>query len=160
MRRYSFPRLRQQSCITKRRSKIVLIQLITSFIVLSVMGIADTTYLVWQHYRKKPLMCPLNHDCGAVTESKWSHIFGIRNEMLGLLFYISMLAGMVTAFFLPQLTAIIYFIMLITIGAALIFSIILVVIEIHSIKDYCFYCLISAILTLLLFWNSLLFLLY
>ena len=131
--------------------------LITSLIVLSVMGLLNSGYLVYKHYQKnKPFMCPLNHDCGKVTESKWSRIFFVRNEYLGTLFFIGMLSLIIlykTNAVLPISTLI-----LILIGAAvgLLFSVILVLIQAFIIKDYCFYCIISAIITLLIFLNSIL----
>ena len=66
---------------------------IASFITIALAGIVDAGYLVWKHYSNKsePLVCPLDHDCSKVTESKWSTIFLVRNEVLGLLFYVVML---------------------------------------------------------------------
>src|SRR3989338_6349686 len=65
--------------------------LIASFITLTLAGIINASYLAWQHYHKKPLICPLNHKCDVVTESKWSNIFPVRNEILGILFYTTLL---------------------------------------------------------------------
>ncbi|NCN98638.1 hypothetical protein GW923_00410 [Candidatus Pacearchaeota archaeon] len=59
--------------------------------VLSFIGIINSIYLVLKHYKKKPLVCPMNHDCRVVTESKWSKIFIIRNDFLGVIFYFAML---------------------------------------------------------------------
>lgn len=127
---------------------------LASFLALAIGGIITSGYLVWQHYHRQqqPLVCPLNHDCSIVTESKWSHIFYVRNEVLGLLFYVGMvLAGIILSFnaaFLPVL-----WIRLGT-GFGVLFSLFLVYIQAKIIKDYCFYCLISALLTVLLFLNS------
>ena len=126
-------------------------QLIASLAVLSIAGIADSTYLAWKHTRKQPLVCPLNHTCDVVTESSWSKILGIRNEFLGVLYYVFMLAGAFALFFynfqrLP--------IILITAsGSAFLFSIFLVYLQAKAIKNYCFYCLISAGINLLIFLN-------
>src|SRR3989338_5790210 len=79
---------------------------IASFITLAVAGTADAGYLVWKHYRHNagPLVCPLDHDCSKVTESRWSTIFWVRNEVLGLLFYVSMLSAGLIVFFMPGLS--------------------------------------------------------
>lgn len=130
------------------------IQLLASFIVLAVAGIIDAGYLVKQHYRKKPLVCPLDHNCDVVTESKWSTIFGIRNEILGLLYYLSLFAGILLLLFLPGLQLLPLLLLLATL-TGLLFSLFLTLIQIFVIKDYCFYCLISAGLSVLLFLNML-----
>ena len=126
--------------------------LLASFIVLAIAEVIDSGYLVWQHYHKKPLVCPLDHKCDVVTESKWSHIFIVRNEVLGLLFYISLAIGILLFMFLPELQVVLFLLLLATMGGVL-FSLLLTFIQIFMIKDYCFYCLISALLSLLLFLN-------
>lgn len=131
-------------------------QLISSFLVLSTLGLINSSYLIWAHYKKKPMICPLNHDCSIVTESRWSHIFFIRNEILGLLFFMGMLIAILLAISLPIFMPVILLIILIATIGALLFSIFLIFIQIYSIKDYCFYCILSALITLLLFLNSLL----
>lgn len=124
--------------------------------VLSVLGIVNASYLFWKHRQKKPLVCPLDHDCSVVTESKWSNIFGIRNEIIGGLFFLLLLVGVFVALLVPMLEAMIFLIFLISAGGALLFSLFLVFIQKYVIKDYCFYCLLSALITLLLFLNSIL----
>ena len=126
-----------------------------SFIVLSVAGIVDSGYLIWQHYHKKPLVCPLDHNCDVVTESRWSHIFGVRNEVLGLLFYLLLVGGILSSLFLPILQETIYFFLLLATMGGVLLSIFLTSIQIFIIKNYCFYCLISALLSFLLFLNTL-----
>lgn len=135
---------------------MISIQLAGSFLVLSVLGLANASYLVWKHYKKKPMVCPLNHDCSIVTESRWSHIFFIRNEILGLLFFVSMVAAMSFTIFVPVFASeMLLFVLLATIGG-LLFSIFLILVQRFAIKDYCFYCIVSAVITLFLFLNSLL----
>ncbi len=130
-----------------------------SFITLAIAGIADAGYLVWRHYRHKasPLVCPLDHDCSKVTESKWSHIFGVRNEVLGLLFYVSMAVAGLMTFLRPEFSLLSFpllLLMRIAAGGGLLFSVVLIWVQIYKIKDYCFYCMLSALITLLLFVNS------
>lgn len=139
-----------------RGEKIVVFSathLLASFLALSIAGIIDSGYLVWQHYRKKPLVCPLDHKCDVVTESKWSHIFVVRNEVLGLLFYISLVVGMFGFIFLPGLRDLFSLLLLLAVATGGMFSLFLVGIQICVIKDYCFYCLISALLSVLLLAN-------
>lgn len=126
-----------------------------TFIVLALLGIADAGYLTFKHQKKQPLACPMDHDCSVVTESKWGAVFGVRNELLGLLYYAAMLIGIVVVFFAPALTSPFYGLFVIASGCALLTSIFLVAIQFVALKDYCFYCLISAGLNGFLFINSL-----
>lgn len=128
--------------------------LTATFIVLSIMGVLDAGYLLYQHLKKKPLICPLDHDCSVVTESKWSNFLGIRNEFLGVVFYILVLSIILASVFSPSNAQKLYFLLLLFTGISLLFSVALTFVQIFAIKDYCFYCVISAVLTFLLFINS------
>ncbi len=130
-----------------------------SFITLAVGGILDAGYLVWKHYSHKaePLVCPLDHDCSKVTESKWSKIFFVRNEVLGLLFYVAMLVAGLVVFFMPIFSLFSFPLSLLirlSAGTGLLFSLFLIWVQIYKIKDYCFYCVLSALINVLLFVNS------
>ncbi|MEK7502352.1 MAG: vitamin K epoxide reductase family protein [Patescibacteria group bacterium] len=131
-------------------------QFVASFIALVIGGIIDTSYLLYQHYKKKPLICPMDHDCSVVTEGKWSRIFFVRNEILGLSFYLFMLTFIILSVILPNFSSKIYLSLFIFSIIGVAFSIFLVYLQIYKIRDYCFYCLISAFLTLLIFINSIL----
>ena len=131
-------------------------QFVASFIALSVGGIIDTSYLLYQHYKKKPLMCPMDHNCSVVTESKWSRIFFVRNEILGLSFYLIILISLIFSIVFPNLSSKIYLFLFIFSIIGIAFSIFLVYLQVYKIRDYCFYCLISAFLTFLIFINSIL----
>lgn len=129
---------------------------LASFIALSIGGMITSGYLVWKHYQKQkaPLVCPLNHDCSKVTESKWSSVLYIRNEVLGLLFYGAMLLASILLVIAPTLLPSLPFLLIAATAGAMLFSLFLIGIQIFKIKDYCFYCLISALISILLFVNS------
>ena len=126
----------------------------TSFIVLSFLGILDAGYLAYKHLQKKPLVCPINHNCAEVTDSKWANMFGLRNEYMGLAYYIVLFcigvaAGIYSAYQQP-----LYLVLFGTTVLGMIYSAFLVSLQAFVIKNYCFYCMISALLTLLLFLDS------
>ena len=125
-----------------------------TFIVLSLGGLINASYLTYKHYQKKPLVCPINRDCNAVVESRWGNMFGIRNEILGVLFYFGMMLGIIVFITSPTLIPNIKLYILIGASAGLAFSIFLTLLQKFVIKDFCFYCLISALISLLLFLNS------
>ena len=126
-----------------------------TFIVLSLAGLVNAGYLSYKHFQKKPLVCPINHDCNAVVESKWGHMFGVRNEILGILYYLAMFAGILIFILKPNLILDISNYIFIGTAIGLIFSAFLTYLQKFVIKEYCFYCLISALISLLLFINSL-----
>lgn len=126
----------------------------TSFIVLSFLGILDAGYLAYKHVQKKPLVCPINHMCEEVTDSKWANMFGMRNEYMGLAYYLLLFAGGVATILYPAYQPPLYLLLFGTTCLGIIYSAFLVSLQAFVIKNYCFYCMISAFLTLLLFLNS------
>ncbi|MDP3734262.1 MAG: vitamin K epoxide reductase family protein [Nanoarchaeota archaeon] len=130
------------------------IHFIVSLLVLAVIGILISGYLMMKHRQAKPLVCPLDHDCSTVTESKWSHLLYLRNETLGLLFYLSLIMGTFVSLMYSPLAATIYFLFFLVCALVIMVSSFLVYVQAKIIKDYCFYCLISTVINLLLFLNS------
>ena len=129
-------------------------EFITTLIVLSLLGLIDSGYLALSRKRRKTLACPIGHECNEVLESKWSRIFYVRNEKLGIIYYLVILAFGIYFIFNGETTVIniLFYISLI----GVLFSAFLVFVQAKIIKNYCFYCLISAIISLLIFVNVLL----
>lgn len=126
----------------------------TLFIVLSVLGIADAGYLTYKHTRKQPLICPIGDNCSVVTESRWSHLFGVRTEVLGLLYYSALLIAILGVFSIPSLNGRLIALLPWATGVGGVFSLFLVSLQAFVIKKYCFYCLLSALISFLLFLTS------
>jgi uncharacterized membrane protein len=63
-------------------------------LVLSLLGLADATYLTITHFEKQALVCPANSfiNCAKVTTSAQSEILHIPVAILGLAFYVAMTA--------------------------------------------------------------------
>ena len=127
---------------------------VTSFLVLCIVGLFNALYLTYKHYQKKPLLCPMNHKCEVVTESKWSELFGVRNEVIGVIFFCSLLLGMTGVLFFPAYAEGIILFIRISCAGSLLFSLFLVFVQFKIIKEYCFYCLLSTVIVLLLVVNS------
>ena len=129
-------------------------QLVATFIILSIFGVIDAGYLFYSHRKEKPLICPLDHPCDVVTESKWARMLGVRNETLGLLYYVALFVGIVWAVAVPAASFLLFKVLFFATLGGFLFSIFLVYLQIAVIKNYCFYCMISAGLSLLLFIKS------
>ena len=124
-----------------------------SFLVITLLGIADAGYLVWNHYRKKPLVCPIGHHCGTVTEGDYAKIFLIRNDVAGLLYYVGM--GVLAAVMLWYPLPYVNYLALLGAGVGVLFSGYLTYLQVAKIKNYCTYCIFSAVLTVFLLVNGL-----
>jgi uncharacterized membrane protein len=135
------------------------IYLIT-FAILAFLGIFDASYLTYKHYfNKKPLVCPIGeeHSCSDVTEGKYGKIFFVKNEVLGLLYYLGLFVLSFGAMF-TNYTSLILVLLIVMAACGFLFSLYLLYLQKYVIKEYCFWCLISAGISILLFVNSLLFL--
>lgn len=130
------------------------VQFIATLIVLGVLGAINTAYLIWKNRIKQPLVCPIGQDCNEVLNSKWNKIFFIRNDILGLLFYVSVITGAILLFF--NMDGIVKTSLIFVSGFVVLFSGFLVFVQAKIIKNYCFYCLISAFINVLIFLNVIL----
>ncbi len=128
---------------------------IATYIVLAAGGLVNAAHLTFKHFKKKPLVCPVGHDCNTVVESRWGDIFGMRNEILGVIFFAGHVCGILITVAMPSFAPSLYFYLFLGAAAGLAFSIFLTLVQIFAIKNYCLYCLISAGITLLLFLNGL-----
>jgi len=116
-------------------------------LILSIMGIAITLYISLAHLLNKKVVYPLDgKSCNIVLGSKYSKTLGIKNEFIGLIYYIAI----ITALFMASSNAIILTAKIAS-GIAAAYSIILFGIQIKIIKSYCFWCISTAIINILLF---------
>ena len=67
-------------------------KLIWASIVLTIIGVLDSTYLLIYKISKNNAMCLGNGDCSTVNASSYSEIYGIPVSLLGLLAYLVILA--------------------------------------------------------------------
>ena len=129
-------------------------QFFVTFIVLSLIGLTDASYLAYKHRRRQRLVCPIGSDCEAVVESRFSKTLGIRNELLGIAFYLGMLTLAAAVIAFPEHAPLARAGMRIGATLGLGFSAFLTFVQVRIIRQYCFYCLISAGVSALLFVNA------
>lgn len=117
---------------------------------LALSGIVETAYLVKQRKIRERPICFLNEDCSKVLDSRYNKFFGINNDILGLLFYISVfiLAIILIVGIGPENILII--LLKILVFAAALFSAKLTFIQWRVIKSWCAWCVFSAITTFLI----------
>lgn len=120
---------------------------------LAVVGFA-IAYTIHRHKKHaKPLVCPIGGGCSLVTESEHSRFAGMHNEDLGMFYY----AGVAALYFIVALTnpsevyRPVYYAMIIIPTVAFLFSAYLVYLQARVIKEWCTWCLGSAVVSTLIF---------
>lgn len=125
---------------------------VSLILLLSFLGLADSAYLAQQYIRGESLQCDIGgalSDCNIVAQSAFSNLLGIPLPLYGVAFY----AGM---FILAAVELLLFrtlYRRLLQLGAAvgLAVSAIFFVIQKFFIQAYCIYCIISALIALLIF---------
>ena len=148
---YSLPLLLWLQHIREDRMEIALI---VSLVVLAFLGLINSSYLAYKRKTEQPLVCPINHNCNVVIESKWSKVFYIKNDTLGVMYYAVLFILGLFLFSNIYTNLIINGLLLIN-TLAFLFSVFLLYVQKYKLKSYCFYCLISALITSLVFLNTL-----
>ena len=122
----------------------------TASILLAFLGLLDSVYLVWVKYTGAYALCGPIGNCESVNTSQYSEIFGIPISLLGAGAY----AIMIVLLLLENRSQIwAEFSSLIVFGISLIgvlYSIYLTYIEVVVLKEICPYCVISAIILVIL----------
>ena len=117
-------------------------------IILAIIGLLVTGYIAIAHARNKKVVCPITKgDCNIVLDSEWSKILGVKNEILGLAYYIALIAGLILTQSYPSLLLAIK-------GAAIVstlYSVFLLGIQTKVLKQFCFYCLLTALVNIGIF---------
>lgn len=131
-----------------------MVLLIVFLIVLSIFGLIDFSYIWWKHSKNEPLVCSLHKNCDKVLQSKWAKMFGVRNEVLGFLFYLFIFVFGVS-FLFGYGVDLVKSLLLWFSGAAVLVSVYFYYVQMKIIKEYCFYCLFSSLITILIFVTSL-----
>lgn len=119
------------------------------FILISFIGFLDSFYLTIQHFRQGIVPCYVFEGCDEVLSSKYASIYGVPVSLIGVVYYLT-----------NFLLAVFYFdtknkkvIQLLRILPLLGFlaTILFVYLQAFVIKSFCFYCVVSAILSTALF---------
>jgi uncharacterized membrane protein len=104
-----------------------------------------------RHKKKigQPMVCPLGSDCNSVIYSSYSKFFGVDVVTTGLVYY--GVIGSLYAYFVlfPQsIPDYLYVIGFLLTVIAVIFSIYLIIVQTLVIREICFWCMLSALVSL------------
>lgn len=124
-------------------------------IVLGVIGSVVSFCIYKKESKHHPLTCPIG-ECDQVVASKYGKTMGIPNSISGMLYYDFISTVYFVLVVWPGLFDFEYgdtfflFIKLATLGAFL-FSVFLTIVQAFIIKKWCFWCVISAIISTAIF---------
>lgn len=122
-------------------------------IVIIIFGFAGFILANFIHNKKKlkkPLICPLRFKCANVIESDFSRILGINIEVLGMIYYATLVIGhIISLIFIVSITFNLVLFAL-SLGAVL-FSIYLLSLQAFVIKEWCMWCVFSACISTIIF---------
>lgn len=123
--------------------------MITGYIITLLFALAGFIIATIIRHKKKvgqPLVCPLGSDCNSVIYSSYSKFFGIDIATVGLIYY-GLISGLyiVVIFFSAQIPVWILMVGFLLSVLAVIFSIFLLIVQFLVIKEWCFWCILSAV---------------
>lgn len=128
---------------------------ISARIAVIVLGLCG--FWVAKHIRKHktegaPLVCPIGFDCHAVVHSDYSKFLGMPVELLGMIYYAFISLASFALFFTPSSFPLssVNFLTALSL-AAFVFSLYLISTQIFIIKKGCSWCIISSIISALIF---------
>jgi uncharacterized membrane protein/predicted DsbA family dithiol-disulfide isomerase len=138
------------SIMTKDEKKLLWVRRMLFGLCLA--GLFVATYLFIAYSSQVTIACGGSHGCDVVRASRWASVFGIPTPLFGMAFY----TGMATLFIIRTLKPLFYptwLYRLVMVGATagLIESIFLTGVQVLEIKQYCTWCLASAVTTTLIF---------
>ena len=124
---------------------------VSVMLALALIGIADAFYDSYAVYNGQLLWCPPPIDgCNTVANSPYARLFGVPLGYLGLAFYVGMFA-LATWLRLEPSSRGLRWVTLLYAAAGLCGSAYFFYVQRTFIHAFCIYCLISGVLTLLLF---------
>lgn len=124
-------------------------------ILLSLLGIADATYLTYEHYQQVIPPCTVNRllpiasDCGKVLRSSYSIMFGVPLALFGIIQYSLLLIALILIVVYRKKIFTYWFVLQSMVGP--VFSLYFMYIQIGILNSICIYCTWSAIISFLIF---------
>lgn len=127
------------------------------FIDVIILFFASLGFTLASHiYRKKrakqPLVCPLRSRCDLVTTSHYSKFLGVPVEILGMLYYAVVIVFHILAIAYPFIFSVPVVRLSLGISSfAFLFSLYLIAVQAFILKEWCTWCLCSAVLCAAIF---------
>ena len=120
-----------------------------AFLLLSLAGFADSTYLTAKHFLGTPVPCSLLEGCETVLSSPYSVVAGIPVALFGSLFYASVF--LVTLMYLNRGKDGLLWVMVLLTPFGFLATLWFVYVQIFILHAICLYCMFSAATSTTLF---------
>ncbi len=120
----------------------------------ALLGLADASYLTYEHYTNVIPPCSLNlvfADCGKVLNSQYATVFGLPLSVVGIIHYAVMVLLILVIVLHKNKFA--KYVLLLQTTVGFIASLYFVYLQLAVIHAICFYCVISACISTLLFFT-------
>lgn len=123
---------------------------------LAVWGFFVCKKIYHEKRENKPMVCPLGADCHGVVTSEFSKFFGIGLEIHGIIYYIFIgISYLALQIYEPLYNVPVLFVLFGISMAGFFFSLYLTFVQAFYLKNWCTWCLTSALITTLIFGVSL-----
>lgn len=120
-----------------------------AFMAVSFSGFMDALYLSIQRFRGVPIICTILEGCNKVATSTYAKIFDIPVAYMGVAYYF--LIFLLALWFVTSKNRNTIFLISAFTAFGFVFSAWFVYLQLFVIKAICFYCMISALTSTLLF---------
>lgn len=122
---------------------------LTVIFILSFLGLLVALYLLYAYASPKPISCAT--DCELVRQSKYSKLLGIDIPVFGILYYVWVCLYCIYNLCIKEKNLVLDFIFGVSITGAFFFSVYLTYLEAYVIEAWCQWCIISAIISTIIF---------
>jgi len=131
-------------------TKVLPTSLLVAIIILALIGFADSTFLLAKRLSGGPIPCVLGFTgCDTESKSPYSVLFGIPLSAYGMVFYLGI--GILGLLYLDAKNALFARLLLPMTTLGFLASAYFIYIQKFLIKAFCVYCILSAIISTILF---------
>lgn len=117
--------------------------------IFSLLGLAVSVFLLYEYSLSGPVNCPIGNGCDIVRNSPYSTFLGISLPILGIVFYLTMsIVAIIKSLDFKYWLISKFQLLIAFFGVG--FGIYLTLLEAFVIKAYCFWCVLSFIISILL----------
>lgn len=108
---------------------------------------------IYNHKKtERPLVCPVGFDCNFVVHSDYAEFMHIPLEIFGMIYYALIAFSYFLFIFMENTIPVVIFSFIVAVSlSAFIFSLYLVIVQIFILKKGCSWCIVSAVISALIF---------
>lgn len=118
--------------------------------IFSLLGFGVSAFLFYEYTVSGSVLCPIGGGCDIVRASPFANFFGIPIPIFGIVYYLTMaILAVVHSHQLPH--KLVRKLQVLSAAAAVAFGIYLTFLEAFVIKAYCFWCVLSFIISVIIF---------